>query len=190
MCSTARPCCAPSMRRKKRSAPSPSSSTMPASRKSVRALDMTEEEWRRMLSHRSRRGVLLGAGRRAPDAGGRQAGRDRQYRLGAELRRLEGRRGLRGRQGRRRAAHQGAGAGTRLQGRAGQCDRAGLVRHRNQRRIPLQREGPGDEARDPDGSLRRDGDLDGTLLLLVSKAGGYITGATIVVDGGQVVALA
>jgi NAD(P)-dependent dehydrogenase (short-subunit alcohol dehydrogenase family) len=33
------------------------------------------------------------------------------------------------------------------------------------------------------------GDLDGALLLLASNAGRYITGATIVVDGGQVVQL-
>ena len=39
----------------------------------------------------------------------------------------------------------------------------------------------------PMGRFGGDGDLDGTLLLLVSKAGGYITGATVVVDGGQVV---
>jgi 3-oxoacyl-[acyl-carrier protein] reductase len=42
----------------------------------------------------------------------------------------------------------------------------------------------------PVGRFGGDGDLDGTLLLLASKAGSYITGATIVVDGGQVVALA
>ncbi len=42
----------------------------------------------------------------------------------------------------------------------------------------------------PVGRFGTDGDLDGALLLLVSKAGSYITGATIVVDGGQVVALA
>ena len=42
----------------------------------------------------------------------------------------------------------------------------------------------------PVGRFGTDGDLDGALLLLASKAGGYITGATIVVDGGQVVALA
>jgi NAD(P)-dependent dehydrogenase (short-subunit alcohol dehydrogenase family) len=39
----------------------------------------------------------------------------------------------------------------------------------------------------PMGRFGSDGDLDGALLLLTSKAGGYITGATIVVDGGQVV---
>ena len=42
----------------------------------------------------------------------------------------------------------------------------------------------------PVGRFGTDGDLDGALLLLASKAGGYITGATIVVDGGQLVALA
>ena len=41
----------------------------------------------------------------------------------------------------------------------------------------------------PAGRFGEDGDLDGALLLLASKAGNYITGATIVVDGGQVVAL-
>jgi 3-oxoacyl-[acyl-carrier protein] reductase len=41
----------------------------------------------------------------------------------------------------------------------------------------------------PVGRFGRDGDLDGALLLLVSGAGAYITGATIVVDGGQMVAL-
>jgi NAD(P)-dependent dehydrogenase (short-subunit alcohol dehydrogenase family) len=39
----------------------------------------------------------------------------------------------------------------------------------------------------PMGRFGKDGDLDGTLLLLASDAGAYITGATIVVDGGQVV---
>jgi 3-oxoacyl-[acyl-carrier protein] reductase len=41
----------------------------------------------------------------------------------------------------------------------------------------------------PMGRFGEAGDLDGALLLLVSKAGRYITGATIVVDGGQVVQL-
>ena len=41
----------------------------------------------------------------------------------------------------------------------------------------------------PVGRFGQDGDLDGALLLLVSDAGRYIAGATIVVDGGQVVAL-
>jgi 3-oxoacyl-[acyl-carrier protein] reductase len=41
----------------------------------------------------------------------------------------------------------------------------------------------------PVGRFGKDGDLDGALLLLVSDAGGYIAGATIVVDGGQMVAL-
>ena len=41
----------------------------------------------------------------------------------------------------------------------------------------------------PIGRFGKDGDLDGALLLLASDAGGYMTGATILVDGGQVVAL-
>jgi 3-oxoacyl-[acyl-carrier protein] reductase len=41
----------------------------------------------------------------------------------------------------------------------------------------------------PVGRFGRDGDLDGALLLLVSDAGSYMAGATIVVDGGQMVAL-
>jgi 3-oxoacyl-[acyl-carrier protein] reductase len=41
----------------------------------------------------------------------------------------------------------------------------------------------------PMGRFGNAGDLDGALLLLVSDAGSYITGATIVVDGGQVVAI-
>lgn len=41
----------------------------------------------------------------------------------------------------------------------------------------------------PVGRFGEDGDLDGVLLLLVSDAGRFIAGATIVVDGGQMVAL-
>ena len=43
-----------------------------------------------MRRHQSRRGVLLGAGGRAPHAGGAGEGRDRQHRLGARLRRAKG----------------------------------------------------------------------------------------------------
>jgi 3-oxoacyl-[acyl-carrier protein] reductase len=39
----------------------------------------------------------------------------------------------------------------------------------------------------PMGRFGKEGDLDGALLLLVSDAGSYMTGATIVVDGGQIV---
>ena len=41
----------------------------------------------------------------------------------------------------------------------------------------------------PAGRFGNDGDLDGALLLLASDAGSYITGATFVVDGGQVVGI-
>ena len=37
--------------------------------------------------------------------------------------------------------------------------------------------------------IGENGDLDGALLLLTSKAGAFMTGATLVVDGGQVVQL-
>ncbi|HEY4141982.1 MAG TPA: SDR family oxidoreductase, partial [Pseudolabrys sp.] len=37
----------------------------------------------------------------------------------------------------------------------------------------------------PMGRFGNTGDLDGALLLLVSDAGAYMAGATIVVDGGQ-----
>jgi 3-oxoacyl-[acyl-carrier protein] reductase len=39
----------------------------------------------------------------------------------------------------------------------------------------------------PMGRFGNAGDLDGALLLLVSEAGAYMTGATLVVDGGQIV---
>ena len=42
----------------------------------------------------------------------------------------------------------------------------------------------------PMGRFGNEGDLDGALLLLVSDAGAYMAGATIVVDGGQVVKIA
>ena len=41
----------------------------------------------------------------------------------------------------------------------------------------------------PMGRFGESGELDGALLLLASNAGSYLTGATIVVDGGQVVAI-
>jgi 3-oxoacyl-[acyl-carrier protein] reductase len=41
----------------------------------------------------------------------------------------------------------------------------------------------------PMGRTGKAGELDGALLLLVSDAGSYITGATVVVDGGQVVGI-
>jgi 3-oxoacyl-[acyl-carrier protein] reductase len=42
----------------------------------------------------------------------------------------------------------------------------------------------------PMGRFGQEGELDGTLLLLASRAGSFITGATIVVDGGHMLAIA
>jgi len=42
----------------------------------------------------------------------------------------------------------------------------------------------------PMGRFGQEGDLDGALLLLASDAGAYITGATIIADGGQVMVIA
>jgi NAD(P)-dependent dehydrogenase (short-subunit alcohol dehydrogenase family) len=39
----------------------------------------------------------------------------------------------------------------------------------------------------PMGRFGNEGDLDGALLLLASRAGAYMTGVTIIADGGQVV---
>ena len=96
--------------------------------------------------HQSRRGVLLGAGGGAAHARRRQERRDRQHRLGARLRRVEGHRRLCDRQGGRDPAHQGARPRTRLQGRARQRHRAGLVRHRDQPRLSDARAGRGSPA--------------------------------------------
>jgi 3-oxoacyl-[acyl-carrier protein] reductase len=41
----------------------------------------------------------------------------------------------------------------------------------------------------PMGRFGNEGDLDGALLLLASDAGSYMTGATVMVDGGQIVAI-
>jgi NAD(P)-dependent dehydrogenase (short-subunit alcohol dehydrogenase family) len=42
----------------------------------------------------------------------------------------------------------------------------------------------------PMGRFGQEGELDGALLLLASRAGSFITGATIVVDGGHILAIA
>jgi NAD(P)-dependent dehydrogenase (short-subunit alcohol dehydrogenase family) len=41
----------------------------------------------------------------------------------------------------------------------------------------------------PMGRFGEEGDLDGPLLLLASRAGAYVTGATVVADGGQLISL-
>ena len=73
-----------------------------------RAVDLPAEEWRRVLS--APISTQCSSGRRRPRAAcwRRKRRRHRQHRLGARLRRLQGRRRLCGGQGRRRPAHQGA----------------------------------------------------------------------------------
>ena len=84
-----------------------------------------------------------------------KAGRHRQHRLGARLRRLQGRRRLCHRQGRRDPAHQGAGARTRLQGHPRQRHRAGLDRDRDQRDFLASEKGAAIKREIPDRPLRR-----------------------------------
>ena len=157
---------------------------------STRAIDVTEDEWNHVV-RTNLDAVFFWAqeGARRMLAA-EQEGRDRQHRLGAGLRRLEGHHRLCHRQGRRHPDDQGARQRARLQGRARQRHRAGLVRHRHQPRLSC-RARPGKKlTRDiPVGRFGQDGDLDGALLLLASDAGSYIAGATIVCDGGQMVAL-
>ena len=108
---------------------------------STRATDLTEEEWRRVVGTNLDAVFFWAQEARAADARRQQEGRDRQHRLGARLRRVEGHHRLCDRQGRRHPDDQGARARARLQGRAGQRHRAGLVRHRDQPRVSDQRAG-------------------------------------------------
>ena len=148
---------------------------------------MTPEEWRKVLGV-NLDAVFFNAQEAARRMLAAKKRLDRQHRLGARPRRRQRRRRLRHRQGGVVQIDQGARRRTRLQRRTRQRHRAGLVRHRDQRRLSAERDGRPTLKREiPMGRFGNDGDLDGALLLLASDAGSYITGATIVVDGGQVV---
>ena len=151
-----------------------------------RAVDMPPEEWRRVLATNLDAVFFWAqeAARRMLAAGKQGAIINIASVLGLASQR---RRRLCHGQGRRGAAHQGARAGACLQGRARECDRTGLVRDRHQRRLSLQRSGRRDQARDPDGPLRRGGRSRRRAAAARLRRRRYITGATIVVDGGQVV---
>ena len=106
---------------------------------STRATDVTEDEWNHVV-RTNLDAVFFWAqegARRMLEAN--KQGRHRQHRLGAGLRRVEGHHRLRHRQGRRDPDDQGARQRTRLQGRARQRHRAGLVRHRHQPRLSVER---------------------------------------------------
>ena len=154
-----------------------------------RAIEMSEDEWRACSSHQSRRGVLLARRKPRGACSRRQAGRHRQHRLGAGLRRAKGTspmpppRPAWCRSTRRSASNSPSRAFASMPSRrAGSSPRsiATILRARPAQKLK----------RDiPVGRFGKDGDLDGALLLLASDAGSYIAGATIVVDGGQMVAL-
>ena len=142
------------------------------------------------LAHQSRRGVLLGAG-------GARGACSRPRRKGAIVN-IASVLGFGVSKGAIAYATAKAGviqmtkalgARARLQGRARQRHRAGLVRHRDQPRLSASEAGKKLTRDIPVGRFGQDGDLDGALLLLASDAGRYIAGATIVVDGGQIVAI-
>ena len=155
-----------------------------------RAVDLPAEEWRRVLGT-NLDAVFFWAQEAARRMLGGEAGRrHRQHRLGARLRRRQGHGGLCGGEGRHRPAHQGARARARLPGHPRQCHRAGLDRDRSQPRISRRASrARRSSARSPSVASARKRDLDGALLLLVSDAGRFIAGTTIVVDGGQMVRL-
>ncbi len=77
---------------------------------STRATDVTEEEWRRVVGTNLDAVFFCAQEAREADARRRQEGRDRQHRLGARLRRVEGHHRLFDRQGRRDPDDQGARA--------------------------------------------------------------------------------
>ena len=156
----------------------------------VRATDVAPEEWRSVLVDRSRRRVLLGAGGRAKRmlaANKKGAIVNIASVLGLSV--AKGAAAYATAKAGGGADDQGARGRARLQGRARQRHRAGLVRHRDQRRLSESEAGDKIKRDIPMGRFGNAGDLDGALLLLVSDAGAYMAGATIVVDGGQVVSI-
>ena len=156
---------------------------------STRAIDLPEEEWRRVVGTNLDAVFFWAqeAARRMLAANKRGAIVNIASVLGFGV--VEGHRRLCGRQGRRHPDDQGARPRACLQGRARQRHRAGLVRDRHQPRLSRERAGRSLKREIPVGRFGQEGDLDGALLLLVSDAGRYIAGTTIVFDGGQMVAL-
>ena len=156
---------------------------------STRAVELTEEEWRRVVGTNLDAVFFWAqeAARRMLAA--KKPGAIVNIASVLGLRRVEGNGGLRGRQGGRDAAHQDARPRTRLQGHPRQRDRAGLDRDRLNRDFLLSEHGAAIKREIPVGRFGEERDLDGALLLLASDAGRFIAGTTIVVDGGQLVAI-
>ena len=63
--------------------------------------------------------------------------------------------------------------------------RTGLCRDRSESRVPTLARGRDDRQAHPLRRFAQPADLDAALLLLASDAGAYLTGTTIVVDGGH-----
>ena len=110
---------------------------------SGRAVEMTEEEWRRVLGTNLDAVFFWAqeAARRMLAAGKPGAIVNIASVLGFGV--SKGVAAYATAKAGRRATHQGAGARTGVQGRARQCDRARLVRHRDQPRLSHERTGRG-----------------------------------------------
>ena len=153
-----------------------------------RAVELCEAEWRRVLGTNLDAVLFCVAGGGAAHDRGRQGRRDHQHRLDTRVRRRQG-----------RAAYAVSKAGVIQLTKALALELAirafASTPSRRAGSSPIstaisrERAGRRDQARIPLGRFGEARDLDGALLLLASDAGRFMTGTTVVVDGGQVVAV-
>ena len=157
---------------------------------SGRAVELTEEDWRRVIGTNLDAVFFWSqeAARRMLAAGKGGAIVNIASMLG--IARRQGRRVLRGVEGGRDPAHQGAG-GSSLRPRASAStpSRPAGSSPISTATISTASVAPRSSSEIPAGRFGDARDLDGALLLLASDAGRFITGATLVVDGGQLTAL-